>query len=254
MKKLLLTANVAIIFLFFSCSKEAQWDCTKSTGKIITKTITPQDYKVLEINSLLNITLVQDSQNFIKITGGENLLPKVKFEYNYPYLRVSDNNTCRWIRNYKKEMISVEFHFTTLDSVIAYRENNLKSDGYIRNKVFMVKYPTSSLATLNLKIDVDSFYLKINPASGDYYVEGSCKYNYIYSIGYSYVHTENLHCLNAEVFSYETGDIYVSPSENLYAHIFNFGNIYYCKPVNKITIEKPDYAHGKVIYKQCSDI
>ncbi len=251
MKKLL--TSLVIIILMASCNKESQWDCTKSTGKIITRTITPQPYKVIETYSLFDITLVQDSQNYIKITGGENLLPKIKIEYSYPYIRLYDRNTCRWVRNYNKERIALEFHFDRLDSIIAYRENNIKSEGYIRNEVFMVKYPTSALATLNLKIDVDSFYLKINPASGDYYVEGTCKFNYIYSIGYSYVHTENLKCLDADVTSYETGDIYVNPSRSLYARIYNFGNVYYCTPLNKITVEKPDYAKGKVIYKPCSD-
>ena len=251
MKKIL---SAILLFSLLSCNKISQWDCTKSTGKITTKIISPEPYKVIELHSMFNVTLIQDSQNYIMIKGGENLLPKIELEYSYPYLKIYDNNICRWVRNYQKEQIFLDIHFSQLDSIIAYRENNIKSKGYIKNKVFMIKYPSSGIATLDLKIDVDTFYLKINPYGGDFYVEGSCKFNYIYSVGYSYVHAENVTCLDADVTSYSTGDIYVNPSRSLSAHIFNFGNIYYCSPINQITVEKPEHAKGKVIYKQCSNI
>ena len=241
------------LFVFFSCSKESKWDCLKSTGDITTKTVSTGDFSILQIKSYFNITLVQDSQNYVLFRGGENLLPKISAVNNAGILDIKDENKCLWVRDYEKERPEAEIHFTRLDSIIAYRECDIKSKEKIKNDVFLLNFTQSHLATLDIDIEVTNFYLKINPSSGDYYVKGTCWNNYIYSIGYSYIHTEDLDCANSYVYSYETGDIFVAPREILEVHIFNFGNIYCCTNPFKVKVEKPDYASGNLIFKSCSD-
>jgi hypothetical protein len=236
------------IFLM-SCNKLSRWDCFKSTGEVATKTVSTGKFSVLEIKSYFRITLIQDSQNYVLFKGGENLLPKIKAITDDGILQLKDENKCLWVRDYEKERPEAEVHFTTLDSIIAYRECDITSKGTIKNNIFLLNFIQSHLATLNINIDVDDFYLKINPSSGDYYVRGTCWNNYIFSIGYSYVHTEHLDCVNSYVYSYSTGNIYVGPREILEAHIFNHGNVYcVTKPVH-VKLEKPDYAAGNLIYE-----
>ena len=253
MKKFKIISGITLLsiaILVTSCNKPGK--CLKPTGKIINETIALNDFSIIEVHSYFDITLIQDSAQYIKFTGGKNLLPFVEAKTENNTLKLYDNNKCRWTRNYTKEKIKAEIHFTSIDSFIAYRECDIKSSDTIRNpKVLLFKFPTSHLATLNIKINTKDFYLKVNPSSGDYYVSGKCEYNYIYSIGYSYIHTENLECNEALVYSFETGDIYVAPKHYLDARLFNYGNIIYCSSPETIKITKPDFAKGKLIKKQC---
>jgi len=250
MKKLI--AISALLFLFVSCKKILP-GCFTPTGEMKVKTVAAGDFRVLEIENYFDLTLVQDSQNYVLFKCGENLLPEIKAENNNGLLSLTDNNKCRWMRNYEAEKPVAEVHFSHLDSIVVLRECDIRSEGKVKGEVFLINFRESHLATLNIDIDVTNFYLKVNPSSGDYFVRGRCWNNYIYSIGYSYIHTEDLWCANSYVYSYSTGDIYVKPEDILEVHIYNYGNVFCCSKPGNVKIDRPDYAHGNLIYSVCSD-
>ncbi len=235
-----------IVLSFSSCNKLDN-RCIKSVGEEKEKVIMLPQFSVLNINSFFDVILVQDTINYIKFSGGKNLLNYVNADVSQNSLSITDNNSCRWTRDYKKQKIKAELHFVKLDSIIAYRECNIRSLDTIKNDIFLIRFISSHLATLDITVDVKEMYLKINPSSGDYYVKGRCSFNYIYSIGLSYVHTEGLKCDSALVYSYESGDIYVAPIQKLRVLFYNYGNVYYCTSPQEIIETRTNAAKGKLI-------
>ena len=95
---------IGILFLFNFCSKEKEFDCLKSTGKIVKEDRYFENFSILYIEGNINVILVQSLPGRVTIEAGDNLLPKIKTEQDGNQISISNKNTCNWMRSYSKPM------------------------------------------------------------------------------------------------------------------------------------------------------
>lgn len=100
--KMKILTSIIIIGLFFACSKEKTFDCIKSTGDIEKENRYFDNFSSLYIEDNINVILIQNLPGMVVVEAGDNLLPKIRCEQDGKVLKIKNDNTCNWVRSYKK--------------------------------------------------------------------------------------------------------------------------------------------------------
>lgn len=237
---------VSIVLLFFSCKPENKWDCFKGTGKRMTKEVYLTPYDSLYIDGQMTINLIQDSTDFVVISGGRNLLAKIDAEVKDNSLTLRDNNHCKWTRSYKKSKIQVDLHFSRLLKIIFYKGADLFSPDTLHLDTLVISI-WSKIATVDLLVDAQYTAIKLNAATGDYRLRGKSDFNYMYSVGYGNIYTDELESKRGDIYCNSAGKTTFWINEELKLKLLNSGNVYYRLPKPIIDLEKKDYATGEIL-------
>ncbi len=151
-----------ILIIGSSCNNENSFDCFKTTGEIVELELTPGSFNRVEINDGMDIFLVNAPEEKVRIKGGENLISKVRIELDSGLLRLYNENTCNWTRNYDPIQVYISapdfyqiynFGFGKMVSL-----DTLKSD-FLR---LTIQY---SAAEINLTIDTKILLYESNSIS-----------------------------------------------------------------------------------------
>ncbi len=179
MKKV--TFFISLVFYFLSCKKAEDRICFKSTGESTYKLITIGDFNELNLGPKLNYTLVNDSTNFLKITGGQNLLNAIQVDLNNGILSIENKNKCNFLRNYD-HTIHVEIHYTQLNRVDGRISHELNTLDTIRGNYFNLRISGAS-GNANLLVDTEFLNGFVNDGSPDYRFSGKTKFAHIQAHG-----------------------------------------------------------------------
>jgi len=74
------------------------------------------DFDSIRLEDNVNIILIQDTINKIRLEAGENLLPKIKSEVSNRLLVVKNENDCNWVRKLNVP-INAYVHFKDLSII-----------------------------------------------------------------------------------------------------------------------------------------
>lgn len=107
---------ISLIVVVSGCKKAEDRSCFKSTGPETTIVRDLSDFSGLFVGTNVNLVLVQDGSNEVRITGGKNLLNFISSEILEGVLYIRNENKCNFLRSYKHE-ITVEVHFTGLSYI-----------------------------------------------------------------------------------------------------------------------------------------
>lgn len=91
-----------LIAFSFACSKEKTFDCVKSTGDIEKENRYFENFSSLYVEDNIDVILVQSMPGRVVVEAGDNLLPKIKCVQEGNLLKIKNDNTCNWVRSYKK--------------------------------------------------------------------------------------------------------------------------------------------------------
>ncbi|MBX9853215.1 MAG: hypothetical protein K2X86_15835, partial [Cytophagaceae bacterium] len=69
---ILIIAFNFILLTLFSCKKGEQWDCVKSTGKIVQEERGVGTFDILYVEDNINVILTNDSTDKIIVEAGDN--------------------------------------------------------------------------------------------------------------------------------------------------------------------------------------
>ncbi|HSZ24135.1 MAG TPA: DUF2807 domain-containing protein [Cytophagaceae bacterium] len=86
--------------LFNACSKDKEFDCLKSTGKITMQDRYFQNFNTIIVEDNINLVLMQSLPGKVIIEAGENLEYKIDCKQNGNVLTVQNKNTCNWVRKF----------------------------------------------------------------------------------------------------------------------------------------------------------
>jgi hypothetical protein len=221
-----------ILLLIFSCNKE-KTNCFKSTGKEIKIIREISPFSKLNIYDKINVVLVNDNRNYLEITGGENILDGIYTEVNEGELTIKNNNTCNFLRSFKKN-ITVTVHFTTLNKIEYF------GAGMITNTDTLV-LPELEIETrhasgdVTLLTNIDSLRIISHVGVSNFYLSGNTNYFYAYSIGASIIRAENLQSGFVHINNGSMGDFYVYPINKLHVEVRSYANNYYRGSPSEIT-------------------
>jgi len=251
MKKLtfVLSSNITYYILLItscfslSCKKENLCDCLKSTGSIITEHRTFGDFTEVQVRKNVFVTLYQDTVNYADVEAGDNLISLVKTDVSDGTLKITNDNTCNWVRSYKPE-IHVRLHFKNLVYLRHYGSKDIFSANTIINPY--IEADIYGSGDIHITIQSTTSYSGLFANAGDIYMSGFVGKSFVYSQSFGFVYEQNLQNDSCQVDHRGTGDLYVSGNVWLRASIAKEGNVYYTgNPV----ISSSFYGTGKLIHQ-----
>ena len=226
-------------FLLISCSKEIIWNA----GEDLTRTITLDPYNVIEINSIFDVQLVQDSNDFVKITCGRNLMDRVKVNQNAEVVEISEFSDMNWTRSYRRTLI--ELHFKELQQIHINDCVKMESKGPFKGQ-FISVWVTCDLSEVDLQVLCDHFYIMVSEDNfGIYKVSGVTGSSSLELQGTAHFRMENLETDSCHVLHKGIGDCYVNVRNLLKGEITGKGTLLYkTNPALKVQVNT---EKGKVI-------
>ena len=236
-----------ILLLITSCKPEKQWDCTKNKGSLSSQTIVlNKPFKIIIIDGYFNLKLIQDSTNKIIFTGGKNLLYKTSAYQQNDSLFINNKNTCNWVRNYNSAQFQAELHFTDLNYIKTLKPIDIYTEDTLYLNILTLDI-WGGISSCKLLLNCNENYLKLNAATGNYYLSGYSNLNYIFSIGSSNIYSDELYSKNCIIINKSNGKINFWAKQNAYIEIYNTGNTYYKEKPQYINVKKMKYATGKLL-------
>jgi Putative auto-transporter adhesin, head GIN domain len=238
----------AIIFcmlLVFSCKKQADRRCYKTSGKIEEKTLLIDDFDTLVIGPKLKVHLIQSTENKIIVKGGKNLLnffvPEV---IKGNTLHIRNRNKCNFLRNDYKSL-EVIVYFKHVNYIEYNGSDDLTSDKITQYRLDVLSRQANG--TMYLDIETTEFEINAVTNSGDYFVTGNTQNAVVNLNTNSYCDITALNvagyfrCTNRS-----QGDALINANgSNLEAYLSTKGNIFYNGMPLNINVTKT--GEGKLI-------
>jgi hypothetical protein len=204
-----------------SCSDEALWD----TGPMETKRFDLEDYDIIEMNSIFNVTLVQDSLNFATITCGGNIIEDVKIIQNENVIKLSQKRIRILTRSY--EHTRAELHFKNLYAVVINNSVKIETSSVLKVPALIV-IDNGELSELDLDVDCHDFNMSVSKNNmGCYRISGSAENSNLLLNGSAHFRTENLVVDSCSFVHNGIGDCYVNAHRILTGKLSGTGSLYY---------------------------
>lgn len=219
-------AITIIVFscLLFSCKKENNKDCLKSNGLVAEESRILEAFDSLYIGPRFDVTLVEDTVDFIILKAGRNLLELISTDIKNNKLSLLNKNKCNWVRSYDTPL-EAELHYSRMHHIEILGSGNLTNVDTLKNDSLSLElYDASG----NVELLVDNQLLRIAQHTGanDVRVKGRTSGLYVYcaSLGMTdcvdlnamYVFARNKSSADMRVFSNGLFDLSVEGDGNLF--------------------------------------
>lgn len=243
--KLIFSIILFVISFCLGCNDANAPNCLQSAGEIRTFDIEVEEFSEVEINDNLAVVIQQGTAQSLSITIGENLINDVRVENKEGILVISDNNGCRWVRDYEFPQVVI-----TTPDLTRIRQNGggiIRSGGVLN---FQSLALISEERTGDFKLQVECQQLRItNNDLSNYYISGVVENLFVgFFAGDGRFEGEDLLASNVEVFHRGTNDMIISATGALTGRIISNGNVIYTKtvpPVIDVSVE----GRGELIFK-----
>jgi hypothetical protein len=236
--KLFFRAALGVMIILISllmnagCKKDR---CFKSAGKITTEERALDDFVKIVLSGDINLFIQQDTVNRVVVEAGANLIPWIFTKTEDEVLTISDGNTCKWMRSYKKE-INV-YLYCRHPFMIEYRgAGDIKGlNTIVSDSLVLDFWDGSGIITL----DVQCKILKVNmhTGPGDAELTGTAQEALYYCRSNGQLRCSGLITGYVYIDAKGTNDSYVYSNYYLGARIGYIGNVYYTGSPQVISAE-----------------
>lgn len=245
-----------VLIAFISCEKPS--DCVESTGEIVSREVfvempTAND-SIKKIFVEKGIELIVSEGPIFKVTiqTGSNLIDDIEVRREGNMLRLKDNTTCNWVREFGQTKVLV----TTpkLEEIYSKTDRNISSNG-------VLTFPRLKILSLDDNADqlegagTGDFFFAVNNAElqiesnnvSRFYLSGNTTLaRFLLWAGDSRIQAENLNATDIEIFHRGSNDMTVKPLNSIYGVINSTGNVILTN--NPPTINVQQLYQGQLIY------
>jgi hypothetical protein len=214
-----------LIFLLQACKKEQMNDCFTATGIVKSETRMLEAFDTLHINRRLNVTLIEDTIDYVVVRGGENLIPQFITELKNGALTLKNDNRCNFMRSYKVP-VEMEVHFTQLRRVISYGSSTISSPDTIHKEALTFEFWNSS-TDLNLLLDNNQLEIIQHTGASDVVVKGRTEDLIVYMASLGSGDYDELACKHVYVQTLSSANCRVFADSTFYFKVNGNGNIFY---------------------------
>jgi hypothetical protein len=213
----------AILFLFLLSCKDHGPDCFKSTGKTVTEDRSLTPFKTIFLKDNLNLIITDDTIQKVSVEAGEHLLSEIRTEVKNGQLFISNDNSCNWVRSYKKPL-NVYLSLKNVIDIFHYGSGDITSQEKINKDTIIFHLYTSG----NININMNSNYIWLDMDKlGDFTLSGKTHSLVSYTIGLGKLNTTGLACQDFYQKNDSQGSSDIHSDSLLRVEINNSGNIYY---------------------------
>jgi hypothetical protein len=171
-----------VLILFNSCKKENLCDCFKGTGKNITEKRQLSPFNELLVEDNIDVHIKQGNDYSATITAGSNVMSLIKTRIEDGKLKITDNNTCDFTRDYQRK-VRINITVPSINKINQNGTGNVfMEDEFICERL---SYYLSNSGNLYINTNANIVYGSMH-GNGDVYVKGKIKSNFIYAGGQGY--------------------------------------------------------------------
>jgi hypothetical protein len=210
---------IVVLFAMNGCELSTQMEGTTE------KTYDFEALSFLHMKNHINLTLVQDSMNYIKVIAPENLQKGLKPEISGDSIVLRDKNGMQWKGRYSYD-VQMELHFTTMRIMFLFGSGHIDNRDTLHFDLFDI-WTNKSSHIIDLTLDANYFHLGLSTGSSDIYISGKANSASVWSTSYSMVNMLELETDIVDVHNNSTNHIYVYPINQLKSLVGYSGNVYY---------------------------
>jgi hypothetical protein len=214
------TLIVVLLFLLFIA-------CDEDNGNeaAVYETLSP--FNALELNSVFDVYLIQDTIDAIRVTADESVINNIVFRVDNEILRINNSAELKWLQPATNK-VKLFIHFRTLSKIWPNETCSITTLNPIQVREFSIimgHHP--KLAVMNLELDCETFYYWNNhQCGGKLTLRGQVQYLTVLSFGLMSVEADGLRSEYALIENNSKGDCKVHVSSQLEYSIRSVGNIY----------------------------
>jgi len=248
MKKIMFKA---IIFLFlivlFSCDSENASDCLQTSGSIITKEFTVENFNKINISEGIELIIKEGQETKVTVESGQNLMNGITAEISEGQLFLRNSNGCNWARNYNDTKVYVTT--PTLVNVYSSSQFAVKSDGVLSFPVLSLQsgmFTNTASGTFELEVNCNSLTIEDNESTYFKIAGNTQSLNVNFYDGNARFEGSNLIANEVSCFQRSSNDIIVNPINKISGTIYSTGNIVLKN--TPPTIEVNQLYRGHLVY------
>ena len=241
MKKLF---YIITLILVFTCDSEDASDCFQTSGSIIQQEISVDAFTKILVNRDIELILKQGLEFEVIIETGRNLINDIEAIVVDGQLKLTDHNTCNYVRDFGITKI-----YVTAPSITEIRSStqyDVSSDGILdfeNLKLLSEDFNVPGSFTVgDFRLDVNLKTLGITTNNiSSFYITGQTENLFIgFFAGSGRFEGENLIAQNIHVFHRGSNDIIVNPQQSLVGQLVSTGNL--------ISKNEPPIVNVEVLY------
>jgi hypothetical protein len=203
----------------------------------------PDAFKTIILNGNLNLIIVNDTIEKVTVEAGEHLLSEIRTETVDGQLSISNENSCNWVRSYKKPL-NIYLSLKNVNDIFHYGSGSITCRETI-NKDTIIFHQYSN-GDINLTMNSKFIWLDMDKL-GDFTITGKTNSLFAITIGLGKLNTQGLECKDFYQKSIGKSNSDVRSDSILRVEINNSGNIYYTG--NPLTVLKIGSGTGSLIHQ-----
>jgi Putative auto-transporter adhesin, head GIN domain len=218
-----------LFFVFISCEKPSE--CIESSGKTITKEIAVSAFNRVEVYRGIELIITQGADYKVEIETGENLIGDIEVTQSGNILKLIDNSTCNWVRQYGQTKVKITA--PNIEELYSKSDRNIRSNG-------ILNYPILRLFSLDKDGDgkdgagTSDFILNLNTTElviqtntvSRFFISGEASFaNFNFYAGDPRIEAQNLTVQNMTIYHRGSNDMIVKPTQNISGKLLSTGNV-----------------------------
>jgi hypothetical protein len=244
--------SLFLLLLFISCEKP--FDCVKSSGPLRTRVYEGLQFEKLLVNKRINVVLIEGPQHKVEVQTGENLIDDIEVVVDGNLLRLTDNTTCNWVRDYGETVVYVTA--PNITQINSKTEQKISSSGVLHYPNLHIlsidEYDGySGVGTGDFYLTIDNESLKVeNNELGRFFITGNTNTLNVYFWENGGVfHGENLWADTINFYHRGSNDLFIRPINFLNGDIYNVGDVNcYSRPPQE-NVRVTQHYRGRLIYR-----
>lgn len=247
MKKIL----YIVVLVFFACNSEDASDCFQNRGETV-----QQEFEVSAFDKILvnrNIQLIVREGNLpeVLVETGAYLLNDVEVKVVSGQLRLTDNNTCNFVRDYEATKV-----FVTVPNLTEIRSSTqfeVQSNGVLEfPELHLISEDFNApgsytVGDFRLQVNVDKLRIVSNNLSS-YCINGAVNELFVgFYAGAGRFEGGNLVAQNVEVYHRGSNDMIVNPQQELTGELRGTGNLISVNQPPVVEVER--FYTGELLFE-----
>jgi len=243
MKKTLII--LVLLTMVLSCRKVK--DCFSSAGEEILNEFELPEFDTLVIKDDFIVNLVQDSINYIQVSGYESFVNATEFVVEQNSLIVQNNHKCKFSKP-KSNHTKLFIHINEISRIKLNSSSKFISQNELTNDDEIGLIINSKYNEVDLKLNCNTFYYwNTHLNGGKITLEGDINILKLWNTSLGSVNAQNLITSGVLIDTDSKADITVNVSEKIDCTVRGHGNVYcYGNPV--IIIKNDSTSTGRLIF------
>jgi hypothetical protein len=242
---------IFIVFFLFSCDTESGSDCFKTSGTIITKNISLEDFSKVIFHEGIELEIKQGTENSIQISYGKNVISNITTDIIDNKLSIKNTTSCNLTRGFEPAKVILTAiditeirnasQFTVLSNeILRFDSLTLISENYLIDYV--------NVGDFDLHIENINLNIVTNNVSNFYIIGKTDNLDIFFAAGTGKFNGEFLTSQNTHIFHRGINNIVINPIQQITGEIRGVGDII---AVNRPPlIDVQEFYTGQLIFRE----